>query len=84
MVPTRAQEDLPADAAILRTIVAEHRLDLGAFGSQGCVGAYATVSRSGRLATGEWVEVQAPTMSAARSIDDAVARAESGLVEKLD
>jgi uncharacterized protein YcbX len=83
VVPTRAHAELPADPAILRTIVAEHRVDLGAFGSQGCAGAYATVSRSGTLATGEWVEVRGPTTPLARSIRDAVARAESELCDGL-
>jgi hypothetical protein len=84
VVPTRAHEELRPDPAILRTIVAEHRLDLGAFGSQGCAGAYATVPRSGSLAIGERVEVRAPTTAAARSIQDAVARVESALVDGLD
>jgi len=84
VVPTRAHEELPADPAILRTIVAEHRVDLGAFGSQGCAGAYATVSRSGTLATGEWVEIRRATTPPAHSIRDAVARAESELVDGLD
>jgi uncharacterized protein YcbX len=80
VVPTRAREELPADSAILRTIVAEHRIDLGPFGSRGCAGAYATVPRLGRLATGEWVEVQAPRTPAARSIEAAVARLSADLV----
>ncbi|HEY2716114.1 MAG TPA: MOSC N-terminal beta barrel domain-containing protein [Solirubrobacterales bacterium] len=84
VVPTRAHEEIPADPRILRTIVAEHRVDLGAFGSQGCAGAYATVSRSGRLATGERVEVRAPTTASAGSIQDAVARVQSALVDGLD
>lgn len=79
VVPTRAREELPVDPAILRTIVAEHRVDLGPFGSRGCAGAYATVPRSGRLATGERVEVQAPKRPAAQSIPDAVARLSSDL-----
>ncbi|MBS1877912.1 MAG: MOSC N-terminal beta barrel domain-containing protein [Actinobacteria bacterium] len=81
VVPTRAHDGLPADPAILRTIVAEHRIDLGAFGNQGCAGAYATISRSGRLATGDRVEVQAPAMPPARSIRDAVAQLEADLVD---
>jgi uncharacterized protein YcbX len=84
VVPTRAHEELPADPAILRTIVAEHRVDLGSFGSQGCAGAYATVAHPGRLATGEWVDVQEPMTTPARSIRDAVARVESDLADKLD
>jgi uncharacterized protein len=84
VVPTRAHEELPADPAILRTIVAEHRVDLGSFGHQGCAGAYATVSHPGRLATGEWVDVQEPKSAPAQSIRDAVARVESDLAHKLD
>ena len=57
VVPTRAHEELPADPAILRTIVREHRLDLGRFGRQGCVGAYAEVARQGSIRVGERLEV---------------------------
>jgi len=53
VVPTRAVDGLPADPSILRTIVREHRVDLGPVGRQGCLGTYAEVMRDGRLATGE-------------------------------
>lgn len=64
VVPTRAQEGLPADPAILRTVVAHHRLDLGPFGRQGCAGAYAEVACAGRVRVGERLAVQAPAACA--------------------
>jgi MOSC domain-containing protein len=57
VVPTRAHEELPADPEILRTIVREHRVDLGPFGRQGCVGAYAEVANEGSINVGERLEV---------------------------
>jgi uncharacterized protein len=70
VVPTRAHEDLPADPRILRTLVREHRVDLGPVGRQGCAGAYAEVAHTGELRVGQRLSVQAPHASP----DEAIAR----------
>ena len=74
VVPTRAQDGLPADPALLRTLVEHHRIDLGPFGRQGCVGAYAEVARAGRLRTGERLEVRRGPAAPRIVIDSAVTR----------
>ena len=74
VVPTRAQDGLPADPAILRTLVDAHRVDLGPFGRQGCAGAYAEVANAGRLRTGERFEVRRGDAPPRAAIDRAVAR----------
>jgi uncharacterized protein YcbX len=61
VVPTRAHDGLPADPAILRTIVARHRVDLGPVGRQGCAGSYAEIGRAGDLGVGERVDVSPGT-----------------------
>jgi MOSC domain-containing protein len=53
VVPTRAHDGLPADPAILRAIVARHRIDLGPVGRQGCAGSYAEIVRPGRVRVGD-------------------------------
>ena len=60
VVPTRAQEELPADPRILRTLVQQHRVDLGPFGRQGCIGAYAEVAHAGRIRVGEVLDIETP------------------------
>jgi uncharacterized protein len=79
VVPTRAQDDLPADPRVLRTLVERHRVDLGPFGRQGCAGVYAEVARAGTLRTGDKLAVEAGTPSATAATDAAVAT----LVERL-
>ena len=74
VVPTRAQDGLPADPAILRTLVERHRIDLGPFGRQGCAGAYAEVASAGRLRTGERLAVRPGHMAPRAVIDDVVTR----------
>ena len=74
VVPTRAQDGLPADPAILRTLVERHRIDLGPFGRQGCAGAYAEVASAGRLRTGERLEVRRGHVAPRTVIDSAVIR----------
>jgi uncharacterized protein YcbX len=59
VVPTRTHDGLPADPAILRTIVARHRIDLGPVGRQGCAGSYAEVVRPGPLRAGDRLEIRA-------------------------
>jgi uncharacterized protein YcbX len=74
VVPTRAQDGLPADPGILRTLVERHRIDLGPFGRQGCAGAYAEVASAGRLRTGERLEVRRGRVAQRTVIDRAVIR----------
>lgn len=57
VVPTRASEDLPHAPAILRSVVREHRLAIAGLGSYGCLGAYAEVAATGRLAVGDRLAV---------------------------
>lgn len=73
VVPTGAQEHLPHDPRILRTVVREHRIDLGPFGRHGCAGAYAKVVRHGRLRTGERLEVRRGASSGDAALAEAVA-----------
>jgi MOSC domain-containing protein len=61
VVPTRRQDGLPPDPAILRTIVARHRIGLGPVGRQGCAGSYAEIVRAGRLRVGERLHVSPGT-----------------------
>ena len=72
VVPTRAQDGLPADPAVLRTLVQRHRIDLGPFGRLGCAGAYAEVASAGRLRTGERLEVRRGHRPPRAVIDSAV------------
>jgi uncharacterized protein len=74
VVPTRAQDGLPADPAILRTLVQRHRIGLGPFGRHGCAGAYAEVASAGRLRTGERFEVRPGPMAPRAAIDSVVTR----------
>jgi uncharacterized protein YcbX len=74
VVPTRAQDDLPADPGILRTLVERHRIDLGPFGRLGCAGAYAEIASAGRLRTGDRLELRRGDMAPRAAIDSAVTR----------
>jgi uncharacterized protein YcbX len=74
VVPTRAQDGLPADPGILRTLVERHRIDLGPFGRLGCAGAYAEIASAGRLRTGDRLEVRRGDMAPRAAIDSAVTR----------
>jgi len=74
VVLTRAQEGLPADPAILRTLVERHRIDFGPFGRQGCAGAYAEVASAGHLRIGERFEVRPGPMAPRAVIDSVVTR----------
>jgi uncharacterized protein YcbX len=74
VVPTRAQDGLPADPAILRSLVERHRIDLGPFGRHGCAGAYAEVASAGRLGIGERLEVRPGHLTPRAVIDIVVAR----------
>jgi uncharacterized protein len=74
VVPTRAVEELPFDPSILKTIVREHRVDLGPVGRQGCLGDYADVPRSGWLAAGERLTLQPSDFSSEEIIRASLAR----------
>jgi uncharacterized protein YcbX len=74
VVPTRAGDGLPADPAILRTLVERHRIDFGPFGRQGCAGAYAEVASAGRLCTGERLQVRRGDLTPRAAIDSALSR----------
>jgi uncharacterized protein YcbX len=72
VVPTRAQEGLPANPSILRTLVELHRIDLGPFGRQGCIGAYAEVAHAGKIRVGETLDIESPSQPAQRAIRDSL------------
>lgn len=74
VVPTRAREELPADPRILRTLLTHHRLDLGRFGRQGCVGAYAEVAHAGQVQVGERLEVELSELTADNVVRASLAR----------
>jgi hypothetical protein len=54
---TLPRADLPHDPRILRTIVAENRLDLGGFGHLPCAGVYADVVQTGSVRRGDSVHL---------------------------
>jgi len=58
---TLAQEDLPRDLSILRTVAQHHR---------GCLGVYATVTRSGVLQVGDAVHLVNQETDTARSMSE--------------
>jgi len=55
VMTTVAQEDLPKDTEILRTLTRHHRIDVGGDGQFPCVGVYAVVEGIGTLRTGDSV-----------------------------
>jgi len=59
VVPTRAQDDLPRDPAILGTIARHHVIDVGSYGRYACAGAYAEVLEPGRVGVGDWLTLSA-------------------------
>lgn len=52
---TLAQQGLPADIDILRTLAVHNRLDILGTGRYACLGVYATVARPGHITTGQHV-----------------------------
>ena len=74
VVPTRAHDDLPADLRILRAVVEQHRVDLGPFGRQGCLGAYAEVAHGGRVEVGASLDVEASPATFDEALTTAVER----------
>jgi uncharacterized protein YcbX len=55
VMTTLAQEDLPKDTEILRTLTQHHRIQVGDGGRFPCVGVYAVVEGTGTLRTGDSV-----------------------------
>jgi uncharacterized protein YcbX len=57
VMTTLAQDDLPEDRDIMRTLMKHNRLDVGASVPQPCAGVYATVAVAGDVSVGERVVV---------------------------
>ena len=57
VMTTLAQEELPRDTEILRTLVRHNRIQVGDAGLFPCVGVYAVVRASGNLRTGDSVSL---------------------------
>jgi uncharacterized protein YcbX len=56
VMTTRAQDDLPADKAILQTVTRENRIEIPGMGPNPCVGVYGLVTAGGAVARGDRVE----------------------------
>jgi hypothetical protein len=56
---TLAQDDLPADKEILRTVNRVNRIDIPGMGPNPCVGVYGLVTSGGTVARGDDVRVEA-------------------------
>src|SRR3954468_18051557 len=54
---TLAQQDLPGDADVLRTLARHNRVDVMGGGLFACLGVYASVVRGGRITTGDSAEL---------------------------
>jgi len=59
IMTTLAQGDLPRDNGVLRAVARHNRVDLPGLGTWSCVGAYAIVTKSGRVRLGDDVELTA-------------------------
>ena len=55
VMTTLAQDDLPKDTEILRTLTRHNRIQVGAAGEYPCVGVYAVVEAAGSVRTGDRV-----------------------------
>lgn len=75
VVPTRAQDGLPANPGLLRALLGRNPVDLGRAGRQGCVGAYAEVRRSGAIAVGDHLRVRVSELDAEEVVAANIARA---------
>jgi hypothetical protein len=53
VMTTLAQQELPADRAVLRTVATCNRVEVGGFGRFACLGAYASVVSPGVVAVGD-------------------------------
>jgi uncharacterized protein YcbX len=57
VMPTLAQDDLPQDTDVLRTLVQHNRVQVGDLGQFPCAGVYAVVAAPGTVRTGDQVTV---------------------------
>ena len=57
VMPTLAQDDLPQDTDVLRTLVHHNRMQVADLGQFPCAGVYAVVAASGTVRTGDHVTV---------------------------
>lgn len=57
IMTTVAQDDLPHDRDVLRTVATHRRVDIPGLGARPCVGVYAFVTTPGRIASGDAVTV---------------------------
>jgi uncharacterized protein len=57
VMATLAQDDLPQDTDVLRTLVRHNRMQIGDFGQFPCAGVYAVVAAPGSVRTGDHVSV---------------------------
>lgn len=58
VMPTLAQEGLPKDSNILRTLIEHNRLDINGEGKNPCAGVYAVVVEEGYVSIGDTVELE--------------------------
>jgi uncharacterized protein YcbX len=58
VMTTLAQDDLPADKEILRTVNRANRVDIPGMGPNPCVGVYGLVTTGGEIARGDEVRVE--------------------------
>jgi uncharacterized protein YcbX len=58
VMTTLAQDDLPRDPDVLRTVAKHNRVDIPGLGTWACAGAYADVTATGEIAVGEAYEVR--------------------------
>lgn len=58
VMTTLAQEELPRDLDVLRTLAQHNRIEIGGDGTYPCAGVYATVAAGGRVRTGDRVNVR--------------------------
>jgi uncharacterized protein YcbX len=57
VMTTLAQDDLPKDTDVLRTLVRHNRVQVGDLGQFACAGVYAVVTAPGTVRTGDHVTV---------------------------
>ena len=57
VMTTLAQDDLPRDTNVLRTLVRHNRLQVGDAGQYPCAGVYAVVQGSGAVSIGDHVSL---------------------------
>jgi uncharacterized protein YcbX len=60
IMTTLAQEDLPRDPSLLRTVAAANRLEIAGLGTWACAGVYGDAAAPGIVSVGDAVRVDAP------------------------